>query len=202
MYVTRRIEYEIIPDESFGVIRRCSGCRAKTRFVNTGKFRVNANGAKLDVWLIYQCEACKHTYNLNIYERVSASSIARKEYERFLCNDTLLAREYGRDLPVFQRNKAEIDRKNQKYHYMQRENSIDDRDMLIQNSVNEGAGMEEKMFFLVIHNPCCLQIRPQRQLADVLELSLSRVNQLLEREEMKVERIAKEEIRVYIPENV
>lgn len=44
----------------------CGGCRRKTEFVNTGRFRVNANGNRLDVWLIYQCERCKHTKRFNL----------------------------------------------------------------------------------------------------------------------------------------
>lgn len=56
-YLTK-IEYEIALNDSLSVIWGCSKCGAKTRFRNTKKFRVNANGNKLDVWLIYQCENC------------------------------------------------------------------------------------------------------------------------------------------------
>ena len=45
------------------------------------KFRVNANGNILDIWLIYQCVECKHTLNLAIYERKKASSITKEEYQ-------------------------------------------------------------------------------------------------------------------------
>ena len=34
------------------VIHKCSGCNKKMPFVNSGKFRVNANGNNVDVWLI------------------------------------------------------------------------------------------------------------------------------------------------------
>ena len=75
MSYLKKIEYEIIPKESFMVIRNCSGCGRKSYFKNTKRFRVNANGNKLDVWLIYQCEKCRHTLNLTIYERQKASSV-------------------------------------------------------------------------------------------------------------------------------
>ena len=35
-------------------------------FFNSGKFRVNANGNRIDIWLIYWCKKCKHSWNLSI----------------------------------------------------------------------------------------------------------------------------------------
>ena len=69
MSYLKKMEYKIVLRDSFWVIRNCPKCGRKTYFVNTKKFRVNANGNKLDVWLIYQCEECKHTLNISIYER-------------------------------------------------------------------------------------------------------------------------------------
>ena len=108
MCYLEKIEYEIVPKESLAVIRNCPGCGKKTYFTNTKRFRVNANGNRLDVWLIYQCEKCKHTYKLAIYERVKASSLPEKEYQRFLSNDEQLAEMYGRNYQLFRKNRAEI----------------------------------------------------------------------------------------------
>ena len=83
MSYLKKIEYEIILKDSFWVIRSCPKCGRKTHFKNTKKFRINANGNKLDVWLIYQCAECKHPLNLSIYERQKASSIPKEEYQRF-----------------------------------------------------------------------------------------------------------------------
>lgn len=94
MSYLEKMEYEIIPKDSLSVIHNCSGCGKKSVFQNTKKFRVNANGNRLDVWLIYQCERCKHTYNLAIYERAKVSSISEKEYKSFLGNDEQLAETY------------------------------------------------------------------------------------------------------------
>ena len=87
MSYLKKIEYEIVLKDSFSVIRNCPKCGRKTYFKNTKRFRVNANGNKLDVWLIYYCEKCKHTLNLAIYERQKASSVPEKEYQSFLSND-------------------------------------------------------------------------------------------------------------------
>jgi hypothetical protein len=95
-------------NESYKVIRKCSGCGRKTTFINSNKFRVNSNGNRIDVWLIYQCKKCKHTYNLTIYERVKKDSLSYELYTSFLDNDEALAREYGRDKSIFVKSKAEI----------------------------------------------------------------------------------------------
>ncbi len=90
------------------IFHRCGGCGKKMAFVNTGKFRVNANGNRVDVWLIYQCEKCKHSWNLTIYERKRPTQIAPEEYELFLENDPDLAYKYGNDKGFLKRNRAEF----------------------------------------------------------------------------------------------
>lgn len=90
------------------VIKRCSGCGKKAVFVNTGRFRVNANGNRIDVWLIYQCKKCKHTLNVTLYGRRRPDSIPAEEYQAFLDNDEELAETFGRDREIFKRNRLEI----------------------------------------------------------------------------------------------
>lgn len=101
-------EYQIIITDSYRVVRNCGKCGCKTEYHNTNRFRVNANGNSLDVWLIYQCSKCKHTYNLTVYERVRPNRIPRKEYEGFLSNDYELAFAYGTNKEFFRKNKAVI----------------------------------------------------------------------------------------------
>ena len=93
---------------SLNVYHRCGGCKKKQEFINSGKFRVNANGNKVDVWLIYRCKKCKHTWNLTIYERIKASKIEPAEYALFMENDFNLAVRYGKDMNFLTRNKAEF----------------------------------------------------------------------------------------------
>ena len=51
---------------SFRIYHRCGGCGKKQEFENSKRFRVNANGNLVDVWLIYRCKKCKHSWNLTI----------------------------------------------------------------------------------------------------------------------------------------
>lgn len=106
-------KYSAIPDKSFEIIRKCSVCGRKSIYTNSNKFRVNANGNRIDVWLIYQCRKCKHTYNLTIYERIRKDALSLELYTGLMGNDEDLARYYGTDKSLFVRNKAKIDwRKN------------------------------------------------------------------------------------------
>lgn len=93
---------------SVKVYHRCGGCGKKQEFINSGRFRVNANGNNVDVWLIYRCRKCKHTWNLTIFERTSPKKIPQELYELFLDNDEKTAIEYGNNIDFLKRNKAEF----------------------------------------------------------------------------------------------
>lgn len=170
----RKIEYEIVVEESFPVIRNCAGCGRKTNFKNTNKFRVNANGNKLDVWLIYQCENCKHTWNLSVYERQRPAAIRAEDYQRFLANDEEFAERFGRDLKFFQKNRAVVDLKNIKYHIEKR------------NEILTGDGERGQEVFIKINNPCGLKIRAEKQIADATGLSRSQVKRLTGQGKIKI----------------
>ena len=80
----------------------------KQEFINSGKFRVNANGNSVDVWLIYRCKKCKHTWNLTIYERIRPKKIPTDLYELFLNNDEETAYQYGNNVEFLKKNNAEL----------------------------------------------------------------------------------------------
>ena len=189
MSYLKKIEYEIVPRESFLVIRGCSGCGKKTHFTNTKKFRVNANGNKLDVWLIYQCEKCRHTFNLSIYERQKPSSIPKEEYQRFLSNDEQLAEAYGKNIQLFKKNKAEVDYEGLDYDYViQAElNSSPDE-------AAESASSDQIM--LTIHNPYGLKIRPEKQIAEVLGLSRSQIQKRIQEGNIELESVVRKELTI------
>lgn len=173
MSYLKKIEYEMILKDSFRVIRSCSKCGRKTQFVNTKKFRINANGNKLDVWLIYQCEECKHTLNLAIYERQKTSSIPKEEYQRFLDNDERLAEMYGKSLQLFRKNKADIDFGRLSYDFVKLQETI------------ESSGSEDEIL-VTINNPYRLKIPSEKQIAMVLGLSRSQVKTLMEKGEIEL----------------
>ena len=185
MSYLKKIEYEMIQKESFFVIRNCSKCGTKTHFKNTKKFRVNANGNKLDVWLIYQCEQCKHTFNIAIYERQKISTIQKDEYKRFLDNDEQLAEFYGKMTQLFQKNKAVIDFNRLHYDFVKLRETIELSDC------NERT-------LLQIHNSYELKIRPEKQIAAVLGLSKSQVQKRIQLGEIELINVTSQCVSAYV----
>lgn len=173
MSYLRKIEYKIVLEDSFRVIRNCPKCGKKTPYQNTKKFRVNANGNKLDIWLIYQCAECKHTLNLAIYERRKASSIPKEEYQCFLDNDEQLAETYGKNMRLFQANKADIDFDKLRYGLVKLHETI------------ESSEIGEKII-ITVKNPYQIKIRPEKQIAMVLGLSRNQVKSLLEKGDIEL----------------
>ncbi len=167
----KKYEYNIEPLESYKVIRNCSGCGGKSLYKNTNNFRVNANGNKIDIWLIYQCEKCKHTFNLTVYERVKPSEIEIDLYDKFLKNDLSLSKKYGLDKTLFSRNRVMIDDANICYK-------------ITPMSVNIVLNEEEEILqfkegnIIVINNPYGLKVRIERIIADILKLTRMTVQRM------------------------
>jgi hypothetical protein len=198
MSYSKKTVYHLIPDGSYKVIRNCAKCGGQSTYVNTNNFRVNANGSQLDVWLIYQCEKCKHTYNLTIYERIKMSNISKEEYGRFLANDLILATEYGNRKELFTKNKAEIDLEQIGYHI-----TVDNDQTL----KSDGSSVENQAFThgkivsltkfvgcgtmesIIIQNHYQLKIRTDKVLAEILHMSRSRINTMID--EGKISAVSK-----------
>lgn len=89
------IKWTVVPQETTLVRRTCPKCGQHSEYINTKKFRVNANGKHVDIWLIYQCKACKSTWNVSIFERVLVEGLDEGLYKRLMENDEALANDYG-----------------------------------------------------------------------------------------------------------
>ncbi|MDE7274626.1 MAG: DUF1062 domain-containing protein [Lachnospiraceae bacterium] len=173
MSYLRKIEYEIVLKDSFCLIRNCPKCGRKAHYINTKKFRINANGNILDIWLIYQCMECKHTLNLAIYERKKVSSITKEEYQCFLDNDEQLAEMYGKNMQLFRTNKADIDFDRLHYGVLKLHETV------------ESSGLGEQ-FIITVKNPYQMKIHSEKQIAMVLGLSRNQVKSLLEKGEIEL----------------
>ena len=103
------LRWRIIPLETPGVIRRCKRCDMTRRFVSSGKFRLNAQQRRVDVWLLYRCVACDATWKHTVFERCAPEDIGDDLYARLLCNDSETARTYAWDIAALRRSGAEID---------------------------------------------------------------------------------------------
>ena len=76
----------IKPVKPPAVRRQCPGC-GKGLYESTGRFRVNANGNRLDVWLIYRCMQCGKSWNMEILERVESGKLSEEKLLKYQEND-------------------------------------------------------------------------------------------------------------------
>lgn len=183
----KKIEYRILPTEEYKIVRMCAGCGEKQIFSSTGKFRVNANGSHLDVWLIYQCEKCKHTYNLPVYERVRPERIPKAEYEAFLANDEAMIRKCGTTKSLFGRNKAEISWNLLEYELqpINEAESQETESRIKRTGVVESIGNDR--IDVTLENPYEIPVREDKVLAEILQLSRSQTKKLLKDEKITLQ---------------
>lgn len=85
------VQWRVVTEEPPAVMRRCPRCDRPRPFRSSGRFRVNASGQRLDVWLVYRCVDCEATWNRTIHERVTTAAIG-DDLERYHGNDAELAR--------------------------------------------------------------------------------------------------------------
>jgi len=163
-------EYEIVPTETFDIIRNCSGCGGKRIFKNTNRIRMNANGKQLDVWLIYSCNECKHTYNLPIYSRIRKELLEQSEYEALQKNSLELAKKFGLSRSIFLKNEARI-RKEPHYILVSADETVE----LIKKAETLEADT------IRIWNPYQLKVRSDRLLAECLNIPRTQVKECLEK---------------------
>lgn len=85
------VTWRVLPLRTPHVLRGCPRCNGQRPFASSDRFRVNASGRKLDVWLIYRCVECDFTWNLTVLERATPESIGAARLAAFHRNDTALA---------------------------------------------------------------------------------------------------------------
>ena len=87
-----RVQWTIIPGSAPEPRLNCNRCRDTTRFRTSGKIRVNANGKRVDAWLIYKCTSCDNTWNRPVLERRHVSTIDPRLLASLQTNDPDLSR--------------------------------------------------------------------------------------------------------------
>ncbi|QUQ72276.1 DUF1062 domain-containing protein [Kutzneria sp. CA-103260] len=90
------------------IVRPCPSCRS-TRHRPTGKFRVNASGKLLDVWLLIGCEQCGRTSKIPLYERVHVQALDHRRLLMFERNDPAMVRQLVMDTALAGRSGYQLD---------------------------------------------------------------------------------------------
>jgi hypothetical protein len=86
------------------IVKACVSCRS-ARHHPTGKFRVNANGKLLDVWMLICCELCGRTSKIPIHERIHVRALDSERLLMFQDNDPATVRDLAVD-PALARQAA------------------------------------------------------------------------------------------------
>ena len=90
------------------VVRPCPDCSG-ARHHPSGKFRVNANGKLLDVWLLLLCAACGQTSKVPVHERVHVGSLEPARRVAYEINDLEVVRELAISASLAAKNGYRLD---------------------------------------------------------------------------------------------
>ncbi|MDX8465565.1 DUF1062 domain-containing protein [Mesorhizobium sp. VK23B] len=92
-----RIRWAIAPAIAPRPLINCNRCGGIRSYRCSEKFRVNANGKRIDAWLIYRCTGCDNSWNFTILERCNRRDIEPKLLAALESNDPALARRHAFD---------------------------------------------------------------------------------------------------------
>ncbi len=95
---TLTVQWTIEPQSAPRPWLVCSRCGGHRPFVCSGKTRLNANGRRLDAWLIYRCAVCEDTWNRSIFERRNVASVAPDALAALQSNDPVWVRQAAFDI--------------------------------------------------------------------------------------------------------
>ncbi len=104
-----RVRWTIVPQTAPQPWRPCSRCGGARRFRTGGKARVNANGRRVDAWLIYRCTACDGTWNRPILERRPLRAIDPAFLGALVANDPELMRRLAFDVEALRRRGGRVE---------------------------------------------------------------------------------------------
>lgn len=78
-------------------------------FQTSGKTRLNANGRRLDAWLIYRCSSCDSTWNRPIFERRHVGDVDQATLHALQNNDDGWIEKVAFDIDGLRRNAGRVE---------------------------------------------------------------------------------------------
>lgn len=158
------VRWTIVPRHCPRPVFACPTCGADRPFHPSGKLRLNANGKRLDAWLIYKCDDCDRTWNRPIFERRLAAEIPPRELAALRSSDPAFIRRLAFDLAALHRKTSVI----------QQSEAID-VDKVVTDGTDDATVAE-----ILLAVPYPVGLRLDRLLATELDLSRSRILSLVE----------------------
>lgn len=163
MSETLVVMWTIRPQEPPQPLLHCKRCCGTRSYKSSDKIRVNANGKRVDAWLIYKRTSCDGTWNRPILERRHVRSIDPPVLMSLYANDTTLARRVAFDVEGLKRWAP---------HLIEATNAVVAREML------SGSAAHPRKLRILCRVPNPVTLRLDRLLADELQLSRSRIQGL------------------------
>jgi hypothetical protein len=108
MNTSRKARWTVRQSGLPAVVKPCPDCAGR-RHRPSGKFRVNANGKLLDVWLLLCCEACGRTSKVPVHERIQVHSLERARRLAYEANDPAVIRELAMSASLAAKNGYRLD---------------------------------------------------------------------------------------------
>lgn len=87
----------------------CVDCPSPCATTGQGRFRVNANGKLLDVWLLVNCVACDRTSKLTVHHRVPVRSLPADLLAGYTANSPELVADTLLDPVLARRHRFALD---------------------------------------------------------------------------------------------
>jgi len=92
-----QVRWTVMPETPPEPVLACAGCGTSRPFRTSGKFRVNAQGKRLDAWRVYRCGVCARTWNRPLGERARLRDVEAGLLQALTMNDAEVARRFAFD---------------------------------------------------------------------------------------------------------
>lgn len=157
------VKWTITANEYPQPLLHCRRCCSVKPYRTGGRIRANANGKRIDAWLIYRCTACDSTWNRPILERRSVHSLDPGFLSSLCANDPVLVDRIASDVDDLKR-------------WAPRPQEAGE--VVVSRQVLSETAGEPSRVRIVCAVPRPVRVRLDRLLADELKLSRSRVQAL------------------------
>lgn len=85
------------------VTRHCARCDQPRVFRCAERFRINGNGRRLDMWLLYRCVRCSRSWKLTLFDRVHPNALPTGLLIAAERNDPQLVRRFALNAEILRR---------------------------------------------------------------------------------------------------
>ncbi len=104
-----RVQWTITPQIAPRPWLNCNRCGDARPFRSSGKIRMNANGGRIDAWLIYKCKDCENSWNRPLLERRGIGEIDPSMLHALQTNDEDLVRRVAFDVEDLRRRTQRVE---------------------------------------------------------------------------------------------